>query len=307
METKEDLIFELYQQPKQDLPKFVESHQNELFTIYFDTKDEKLRNKLFEANIGLVYYVCDKLSALGSFDDLFSFACEGLLMAIDNYLPEQKTRFAGYAYICIKRKLLRFDLMKQKNMLNYTISFEDKILKNKTDEKFLIKSKLKANSEYDPDYSILEAEKENIIIEAIDKVLTDREKYIINHLYGLDNCKKISQTDLSKILNTTRSNVSALHKKIILKLKRYFSAKKFDQYFGETIVLNEEESSKSEMMKLKSIDHNAYENLKKKIINDYNSGLKNYKALSIRYKVSESTIKNWIDKSKKQESLQYDI
>ena len=59
---------------------------------------------------------------------------------------------------------------------------------------------------------------------AIDVILTDREKMVINLRYGLNNRLPKTQREIAKELNISRSYVSRIEKKAVKKLAKFFRA-----------------------------------------------------------------------------------
>lgn len=84
--------------------------QLSLFKEYRKTLNIDIRNKLIEANLGLVL----KLSNFYSKDDLYekeeiiSFAYEGLILAVENYNPSLHVDFVTFACEYIKYKILAY-------------------------------------------------------------------------------------------------------------------------------------------------------------------------------------------------------
>ena len=57
---------------------------------------------------------------------------------------------------------------------------------------------------------------------AVDSVLTDREKIIIIKRFGLDGNEPLPQREVAKVLGISRSYVSRIEKKALLKLRKVF-------------------------------------------------------------------------------------
>ena len=60
------------------------------------------------------------------------------------------------------------------------------------------------------------------LYEAIDKVLDDRERYIIINRYGLKGVTEVTQREIADKLKMSRSYVSRIEKRAIEKLGEYF-------------------------------------------------------------------------------------
>lgn len=75
----------------------------------------------------------------------------------------------------------------------------------------------------DPEYAENLHTKDNLKnLKKYFNILTPREKEIIKKRYGLDNEKEVTQKELSKSLNISRSYVSRIEKRALTKILREF-------------------------------------------------------------------------------------
>lgn len=197
------------------LPKEVERE----YFILAKKGDMKARSELIEHNLRLVAHIAKKYGSSGyEQDDLISVGTIGLIKAIDSYKPESGTVFATYAGKCLQNEILMYfraqkknanetllsdtvDTDKDGNPLTYMdiISCEDNILEE---------IELRMNSKK--------------VIKAINDLLDEREREIIVLRYGLGGIRPITQREIAKKLDISRSYVSRLEKSAIEKLRTRF-------------------------------------------------------------------------------------
>ena len=197
------------------LPKEVERE----YFILAKKGDMKARSELIEHNLRLVAHIAKKYGSSGyEQDDLISVGTIGLIKAIDSYKPESGTVFATYAGKCLQNEILMYfraqkknanetllsdtvDTDKDGNPLTYMdiISCEDNILEE---------IELRMNSKK--------------VIKAINDLLDEREREIIVLRYGLGGIRPITQREIAKKLDISRSYVSRLEKSAIEILRSRF-------------------------------------------------------------------------------------
>ncbi|MEN2402282.1 sigma-70 family RNA polymerase sigma factor [Flavobacterium sp. MC2016-06] len=75
----------------------------ELFNKYQDTKTQAIRDKIFNANVRLVFSISKKYPS--NKEDVEQFGFIGLLNAIENFNPTYNIRFSTYATTCITNEI----------------------------------------------------------------------------------------------------------------------------------------------------------------------------------------------------------
>ena len=163
--------------------------------------DKEARSRLIEHNLRLVVY-----------------GTIGLIKAVSTFDYEKGTRFATYAARCIENEVLMHFRNQKKNAQDVYISDPidtDKdgntltLLDIVSDEENLLDNidiKLKAQKVY----------------ECIDRVLTPREKMIIEQRYGLYGYQALTQREVAHKLGISRSYVSRIEKKALEELRKLF-------------------------------------------------------------------------------------
>src|SRR6202011_5915035 len=80
----------------------------EMFTLFAETRDGRLRDELVEAHLGLAEYLARRFANRGEpLDDLVQVASLGLLKAVDRFDPGRGVEFSTYATHTIVGELKR--------------------------------------------------------------------------------------------------------------------------------------------------------------------------------------------------------
>ena len=181
--------------------------------------DREARNKLIEHNLRLVAHIVKKFDYKdGEQDDLISIGTIGLIKGIDTYQLNKNIRLTTYCARCIQNEILMFYRANNKN--NKNISIDESIGYDKEGNEITILDIIKSPQ---PDFAMDLHTKDNIkLINKYIKVLNEREKDIIKRRYGLDNICEQTQKSIAKTLNISRSYVSRIEKRALIKMLREF-------------------------------------------------------------------------------------
>lgn len=177
--------------------------------------DFEARNKLIEHNLRLVAHLVKKFVNTGEDnEDLISIGTIGLIKGIESFSPDKGTKLATYAARCIENEILMHlrSIKKSKN----DISLQDPIGQDKEGNEISLVDILEAENE-----DIIEYIQLNLEVEKINKylsVLDDREKLVLISRYGLDHKKERTQKEIAKELNISRSYVSRIEKRALMKV-----------------------------------------------------------------------------------------
>ena len=185
----------------------------------FFNGDKNARNKLIEHNLRLVAHIVKKYeNSKSDVDDLISIGVIGLIKAVDSYKKDKSIKLATYASKCIENEILMHFRTNKKN--NKNISIDESIGFDKEGNEITIMEVLKSPK---PDFIEDINTKDNIKhLKKYLNILSDREKIIINKRYGLNNEKELTQKEIAKELNISRSYVSRIEKRALTKLLREF-------------------------------------------------------------------------------------
>ncbi len=196
------------------------SNKEESFYIDELLKGNKeARNKLIEHNLRLVAHIVKKYENKSiSNDDLISIGTIGLIKGIDSYNKQKGVKLTTYAAKCAENEILMY--FRSNKKYNNNISLNDVIAHDKDGSDITLIDVLEENS-----ISIDETIQNKDNIKNLTKylsVLNDRELKIIKLRYGLDNNKEKTQKEIAKSMHISRSYVSRIEKRALIKMLREF-------------------------------------------------------------------------------------
>ena len=181
--------------------------------------DKEARNKLIEHNLRLVAHIVKKFETTNhDVDDLIGIGTVGLIKGIDSYHQNKSVKLSTYAAKCAENEILMYFRADKKNSKN--LSLYEEISYDKEGNKITIMDILKTS---DIDYIEDIYKNDNIkLLKEYLKVLTKREREIIEARYGLNGNEETTQKDIAKKLKISRSYVSRLEKRATTKILREF-------------------------------------------------------------------------------------
>lgn len=189
--------------------------------------DEKAKNILVERNLRLVAHIAKKYNSLGLgsnySEELISIGTIGLIKGINSFKPDKNTRLATYVARCIENEMLMF-LRSSKKYRN-DISLQEPISFDNDGNEVSILDKL-ADTRENTEQTVEINTQIQEMLEKIDEVLTEKEKFILFERYGINTIEK-TQKDLAKILGISRSYVSRIEKKALQKLNKSMNQSDF--------------------------------------------------------------------------------
>ena len=201
----------------QSFPQPLSTQEEEHLLQGMREGDLSCRNRLIEHNLRLVAHVVKKYNnTIYETDDLISIGTIGLIKAVDSFNKEKGIRLATYASRCIENELLM--LMRSSKKQSKEVSIFDPIGSDKEGNTIQLLDICVAE-ESDIVECMEEQQKLSKLREYIDKVLTEREKEIINLRYGMTDGREVTQREIADKLNISRSYVSRIEKKALKKLK----------------------------------------------------------------------------------------
>ena len=180
--------------------------------------DTNARNILIEHNLRLVAHVAKKYTNYQKdSDELISIGTVGLIKGISTYKNTKGSRLATYTAPCIDTEILMY--LRSAKKLQNNISLQSAVGIDKEGNEVTLEEKLA-----DPTPSVEETLSNNaeqkVLQSLIDKVLTSREKFIINLRYGLNNKQEKTQREIASSIGISRSYVSRIEKKALSKLRK---------------------------------------------------------------------------------------
>lgn len=189
--------------------------------------DKEARNKLIEHNLRLVAHIVKKFDPKSAeSDDLISIGTIGLIKGIDSYNVDKNIKLNTYVARCIENEILMYYRSTKK--YQNTVSLNDPIGTDKEGNTITLIDILKDNKKNIEDEVYL---KDNIeLINKYINKLNKREKEIIIKRYGLNNQKEMTQKNIAKSLNISRSYVSRIEKRAITKILKEFIKRNKKEY-----------------------------------------------------------------------------
>lgn len=224
------MFFNLIKKIK-ELFVFTTSYSNNVFLDPLSNEEEEkaikemkegkieARNKLIEHNLRLVAHIVKKYDYKNiDQDDLISIGTIGLIKGVDTFNKSHGTKITTYCARCIENEILMY--FRSNNKTNKNISINESIGFDKEGNEITILDILKVPA---PDYINDISEKDNIrLLKEYYNVLNDREKEIINKRYGLNNEDEKTQKEIAKEYKISRSYVSRIEKRALMKILREF-------------------------------------------------------------------------------------
>lgn len=167
--------------------------------------DIEARNVLIERNLRLVAHIMKKYYAQESDqEDLISIGTIGLIKAISTYRMDKNIKLATYASRCIENEILMHFRAKRKSSQDVSLS---DYIETGTDGNAL--SLIDVIREDDDLLEQVDArENARQLYRAVESCLTEQEKQVIVHRYGLYGCRPQRQREVAQTLNISRSYVS---------------------------------------------------------------------------------------------------
>lgn len=201
-------------------PKPLSKKEEERVIEKYAAGDESAKNILIEHNLRLVAHIIKKYySNYSEQDDLISIGTIGLIKGINSFKPEKGTKLATYCARCIENEILMY--FRNSKKLSQEISFNEPI---DTDNDGNPLTLIDIISIDDTIIDDIDTKMKLITLaDKINKIENDREKTIIIKRYGLDGNKPLTQREIAKELNISRSYVSRIEKKILDDMRTLFN------------------------------------------------------------------------------------
>ncbi len=201
-------------------PKPLSKKEEERVIEKYVAGDESAKNMLIEHNLRLVAHIIKKYySNYSEQDDLISIGTIGLIKGINSFKPEKGTKLATYCARCIENEILMY--FRNSKKLSQEISFNEPI---DTDNDGNPLTLIDIISTDDTIIDDIDTKMKLITLaDKINKIENKREKTIIIKRYGLDGSKPLTQREIAKELNISRSYVSRIEKKILDDMRSLFN------------------------------------------------------------------------------------
>lgn len=210
------IIFSSYVTEKSSFPKPLSKEKEKEYLEKSAQGDKAAKEILVKHNLRLVAHIAKKYSNYGDNDELISIGSIGLIKAIESFKPDKGTQLATYASRCIENEILMTMRTSKKHRSN--VSLNEPIGVDKDGNELVIMDMLC------DDCSVIEDVENSIMMEKLLRitkaVLDEREYEIIRLRYGLGGCGALTQREVAKKFDISRSYVSRIEKKALEKIKR---------------------------------------------------------------------------------------
>ena len=207
-------------------PQPLEPEEEEYHLKRLAEGHEDSRNILIEHNLRLVAHIVKKYNNTGKeVDDLISIGTIGLIKAISTYNMNKNTRLATYAARCIENEILM--TIRASRKTKGEVSLQDPIGMDKEGNEITLIDILGTDPDSVTDQVELKLQVRKLR-EKMQSVLKKREQIVLEMRYGLSNGKSKTQREIAQILGISRSYVSRIEKKAIMKLAKEFDSPSCD-------------------------------------------------------------------------------
>lgn len=188
--------------------------------------DAEARDKLIEHNLRLVAHIVKKYHAdAKDQDDLISIGTIGLIKAIGTFKTDKGINLSTYAARCIENEILMYFRSQKKT--GAEVYIDDPIDTDKDGNTIRLLDVI--CSEEDTFENISRMMENEKLRRYVVEELNDRERRIIVMRYGLDNRRPKTQREVAKLLDISRSYVSRIEKRALIKLRARFESDQLTQ------------------------------------------------------------------------------
>lgn len=185
--------------------------------------DQEARATLIERNMRLVAHVAKKYQNTDyDMEDLLSVGTIGLIKAVNTFHTDRGSRLATYAAKCVENEILM--LLRANKKYSKDVSLFEPIGVDKDGEAVSLVDVIEMENKEALETIILSQDIKELY-DAFDHCLKDTEKEVIGMRYGLYGGKEHTQREIADMLGISRSYVSRIEKKALLKLKAEFDRK----------------------------------------------------------------------------------
>jgi RNA polymerase sporulation-specific sigma factor len=178
------------------------------------------KNILIERNLRLVAHIVKKYQgASEELDDLISIGTIGLIKAVQTFDSAKASKLSTYAARCIDNELLM--LLRSRKKSNREVSLYEPIGTDKEGNEISLLDVIETEPvDVVKNYAL--KQDTTLLYRLLPEILSQREQEILKLRYGLYGEKELTQREIAKRLNISRSYVSRIEKNALLKLRSFF-------------------------------------------------------------------------------------
>lgn len=204
---------------KSSFPKPLSKEKEQEYLLLSASGDKDAKEILVKHNLRLVAHIAKKYANYGDNDELISIGSIGLIKAIESFKSDKGTSLATYASRCIENEILMTMRATKKHRSN--VSLNEPIGVDKDGNELVIMDMLES------DQNVIDDVENSIMMEKLTQItkaaLDEREYQIIKMRYGLENSAALTQREVAKKFDISRSYVSRIEKKALDKIKKSVS------------------------------------------------------------------------------------
>jgi len=179
--------------------------------------DLEARNILIERNLRLVAHIMKKYySQSADQEDLISIGTIGLIKGITTFDASKGARLATYAARCVENEILMHFRSMRKSAQDVSLS---DYIETGADGAALSLMDV-VSEEEDLLEQVSSRDAVHRLQQALQEVLTDQERLVVQLRYGLGGRKAHRQREVAQITGISRSYVSRIEKKALQKLRK---------------------------------------------------------------------------------------
>ncbi|QKS70813.1 RNA polymerase sporulation sigma factor SigK [Paenalkalicoccus suaedae] len=215
---KEMVVFVSYVK-NNAFPKPLRQEDETMYLKAMAQGDADARNKLIEHNLRLVAHIVKRFdNTKEEVEDLISIGTIGLIKAVESYSEGKGTKLATYAARCIENEILMHLRAKKKSRKD--VSLYDPIGQDKEGNEISLLDILQEQERDIAEEMQAKLDKQQMF--RYMHVLDEREKLVISKRYGIYDVEEETQREIAKNLQISRSYVSRIEKRALLKLYQEF-------------------------------------------------------------------------------------
>lgn len=220
--TKGFLFFALHIKNGNSFPPALSAKDEKEYFMKYKRGDRNAKNILIEHNLRLVAHITKKYCTNpNDQDDLISIGTIGLIKAVNTFDGAKGIKFATYASKCIENEVLMYFRSQKKTAQD--VSINEPIDSDSEGNPLTLMDIVCVEDTIADDLNDkIEATKLYRYLEELDD---EREKEIIIMRYGLYGTVPLTQKQIAKKLDISRSYVSRIEKRVIEKLRKRFEKK----------------------------------------------------------------------------------
>lgn len=215
---KELLFFALYLSNSKSFSEPLSPKEEKKYLELYLNGDSGAKDVLIERNMRLVAHIAKKYANSGvDNEDIISIGTIGLIKGISSFRPNHGAQLATYCAKCIENEVLMH--LRASKKLKNEVMLDDPIGLDKEGNSISLYDILGTSDgmvENEVETSILVDKLMKIIYD----VLNSREQLVIELRYGLKDGNYMTQREIAKQLNISRSYISRIEKKALKKLER---------------------------------------------------------------------------------------